>query len=59
MNLPRNSCPTCGKLLFIGFADNIEIKCRRCGKICVFTKEDWTNKKNEAQRDPELNGGKI
>ena len=45
LELPRNVCPKCGKLLFIGFAENIEIKCRRCKSICRFTKDDWTKTK--------------
>jgi len=58
LKLPRNCCPRCGKLLFIGFAENIEIKCRRCKELCKFTKEDWNNK-NESPEGQSLDGGKT
>lgn len=35
--LPRESCRTCGSLLFRGFAELLEIKCRSCKSMNVFT----------------------
>jgi len=58
IKLPRNCCPRCGKLLFIGFAENIEIKCRRCKELCKFTKDDWNNKKIETP-EAQCIGGKT
>jgi phage FluMu protein Com len=36
--MKKNKCPHCNKLLFLGDAKEIEIKCPKCKKITIFKK---------------------
>lgn len=38
--LPRKDCPMCGALLFKGYAQFLEIKCRSCKAMNLFDGEE-------------------
>ena len=40
-NKIENRCNNCNRLLFMGIAKDVAIKCKRCGKVNIFRENNY------------------